>query len=109
MEKKERKRIDKIAKNLKNEPVENPVSTLEVHTVEPVVKPQDKRKKPKGEITDGTKKTGTKPGRKTDPGTIKESKEKPEAGEKSSVAVPNRRRGFFDWMLDGGKEEGKQE
>jgi len=68
------------------EPVKGAVSKLEVHTVEPVIKPQNKRNKPKGKIKNGTKKTN----RKTNAGTIKEGEKTPDTGEKGQVAIPDR-------------------
>ena len=101
--KKKKKTDQEVVKKAEIETNKNPVSHLQVHTVEPVVKPQNKRKIPKGEITNGTKKAGQKPVGKTNGGTIKEVEKKPEAGKEIPVPVPPRKRGFFAWFVDGGK------
>ena len=93
------KKAAKDAKSLKG-----PLPPLEEHSVEPVVKPQNKRNKPKGEPKNGTK----KPNGKADAGTIKKVEEKPKAGEEGELALPDRtrkKRGFFHWFIDGGEPE----
>ena len=110
MEKKEKAKINKIAKQLKDTGIadekkavkNNPtskggISTLKIHTVEPVVKPPDKRNKIKGEVKNGTKKSKGKntagprrSNRKTDKGTITKSEEEADKGKKGGVAVQDR-------------------
>ena len=85
-------------------PLKGDIPPLKEYSVEPVIKPKDKGKKPKGATRNGRKKSTKKPPGKTDPGTIKKAEEKPGPGEKTSVPVPDRRkRGYFDWFTDGGK------
>ena len=92
----------KAAKDTK--PLKGAISPLKEHSVEPVARTQNKRKKSKGATRNAKKKsTG-----KTDSRTIKKVEEKPKAGEKRDVAIPDRtrrKRGFFDWFADGGKPE----
>ena len=95
------KKAVKDAKSLKSD-----IPPLKEYSVEPVIKPKDKGKKPKGATRNGRKKSTKKPPGKTDTGTIKKAEEKPKAGEKTPVPVPDRRkRGYFDWFTDGGKGE----
>ena len=99
---------DRIADEKKaakdTEPLEGAISPLEEHSVEPVARTQNKRKKSKGATRNANKKsTG-----KADTGTIKKVEEKPKAGEKGEVAIPDRtrrKRGFFHWFTDGGEPE----
>ena len=101
VEKSRIKKIDKKAVKT-DQPIEGAIPPLKEYSVEPVVKPQNKRKKPKGAIKHEEKPTKKTDG-KTNAGAIKEVEKKPEAGEKSSVPVPSRKRGFFAWFVDGGK------
>ena len=92
----------KAAKNAKS--LKGAVSPLKEYSVEPVVRAQNKGKKPKGATRNANKKS---PG-KTDTRTIKKGEEKPKAREKGEVAIPDRtrrKRGFFHWFTDGGEPE----
>ena len=96
-----RKKTDlDIVKKAESEANKNPVSHLQVHTVEPVTKIKDKGNKPKGETRDGKKKARQKPVGKTNGRAIKKSEKKPDTGEKSPIPVPRRRR-TLDEILEG--------
>ena len=93
----------KDAKSLKSD-----IPPLKEYSVEPVVKPKDKGKKPKGAARNAKKKHRKNQGGKTNAGTIKKSEKKTDAGKEAPVPVPGRRkRGFFDWFTDGGKDGGE--
>jgi len=99
---------DRIADEKKeakdDKPLKGAIPPLKEHSVEPVARPQDKGKKPKGATRNAKEKS---PG-KTDTGAIKKGEDTPKAGEKGEVSIPDRtgrKRGFFDWWLDGGKPE----
>lgn len=101
---------DKVAdgkKMLKNAmSAESDLPPLEEHSVEPVIKPQNKGNKSKGANRNGGKKSKTKTGGKANAGAIEKSKKKATEGKEAPVPVPDRRkRGFFDWFTDGGKGE----
>ena len=116
MKKEKKTDLGKIAKKAKNknvadekkavkdaEPLESDIPPLKEYSVEPVVKPKNKGKKPKGATRNGGKKS-KKTGGKTNAGAVEKTEKKPEAGEETLVPVPDRRkRGFFDWFTDGGK------
>ena len=96
---KNKKRIDLkkvVQKSRINKTDKNPVSDLEVHAVEPVIKVDDKGNKTRGEIRDGKKTTGPaapkKDTRKTDSRTVKKGEEKSDTGEKRGVAICDRTR-----------------
>ena len=97
--------LEKVVENSRgNKPDKDAVSDLKVYTVEPVIKPKDKRKKPKGEIKDDGKKPPKKPDGKTNKSTIKEGEGKPKNGKKAPVSIPARKRrnptgGIFDRIL----------
>jgi len=104
---KNKKRIDLkkvVQKSRINKTDKNPVSDLEVHAVEPVIKVDDKGKKPKGAIRDAKKTTGPaapkKDKRKTDTGTVKKIKEEANAGTEREMAIPDRRRITLGEFLD---------
>ena len=52
--------LKKVVKKAKVEDHKNPISDFKVHTTKPIIEPKNKRKKPKGETRDGTKKAGKK-------------------------------------------------
>lgn len=91
--KKEKTNLAKVVENSRsNKPDKDALSNLEVHTVEPVIKPKNKRKKPKGEIKNEGKELPKKPDGKTNERTIKKGEEKPAAGKEAPVPVPGRKR-----------------
>lgn len=94
----DKKKEAKNAKSLKDN-----IPPLEEHGVEPVVKLEDKENKPKGETKHDTEKSTNG---KTDIGTIKETEKTPDTGKETSLEIPRRKRGFFDWFTDGGKDGG---
>ena len=103
--KKEKTNLEKVVKNSRsNKPDKDAVSNLEVHAVEPVIKPKNKRKRPKGEPKNEGKKPPKKPDGKTNERTIKKAEEKPTIGKEAPVSVPDRKRrtnagGILDRIL----------
>ena len=103
---------DRIADEKKaakdTEPLKGAIPPLKEYSVEPVIKPKNKRNEPKGAARNVKQKSQKGRAGKTDTGTIKKVEGKPKAGEKGEVAIPDRarrKRGFFDWFTDGGEPE----
>lgn len=105
MAKEKKTNLEKVVENSRsNRPDKDAVSDLKVYTVEPVVKPEDKRKKPKGEIKNDGKKPPRKQDGKTNKRATEEGEKKLDAGKKASVPVPDRKRrknagGILDKIL----------
>ena len=105
MAKEKKTNLEKVVENSRsNRPDKDAVSDLKVYTVEPVIKPENKRKRPKGEIKNDGKKPPKKPDGKTNERAIEKPEKKLDAGKEASLPVRdrkrrNKKRGVLDRIL----------
>ena len=69
MKKPKKTDLKKVVKKAERESVKNHLSAFKEHTTKPIIKPKNKRKKPKEKIDDGKKKERRKAGVKPKQGT----------------------------------------
>ena len=102
MAKEKKTDLEAVVKKAKSEPVKNPVPPLEVRVTKPIIKPKNKRKKPKEKTDNGKKKARGKTVKK--PGTNDKGNKgrKPGKGDKTPVQrtpVKRERVGILDRIL----------
>ncbi len=90
MAKKRKTNLKKLVEDAEGKNPKDRVSTLEVRSVEPVIKTQDKGNKTKGKPKNERKKPRKKPDRKTDKRAIKKGEKPEDKGEKTRLPLPDR-------------------